>query len=130
MSKLFTSKKPHFEFLRKKWIARENESSQNLVDKHLRQVALGSLGGLMLLTTPNISIANHRLLSQDLGTKGGIDIETSQNALLASELIDKLPSEDRKLSTQEEDKITQLIEKDLHIKEKSEIDGKRLNRPF
>lgn len=128
--KLFHSKKPHYEFLRKKWIARHQEATQNIFDKHLRHVALSSLGGLMLLSTPNLTTPVHLIDSSSVGTSHNMEGESSQNRLLASELVDKLPREVRKLDSSEENKVIELIQKDLKIKVASEIDGKRLNRSY
>jgi hypothetical protein len=43
----FKSKNPSFEHLRKKWISRHAETSQNLIDKHVRHIAATSLGSLI-----------------------------------------------------------------------------------
>ncbi len=127
----FFSKKPHYEFLRKKWLTRHQEAAQNVFDKHLRHVALSSLGGLMLLSTPNLTTPVHHLLADSsIGTSHSMEAESSQNRLLALELVDKLPTEVRKLNPDEESKIIELIQKDFNIKVSSEIDGKRLNRSY
>lgn len=125
----FKSKNPGFEHLRKKWTARHRETSQNLLDKHVRHIAATSLGSLMLLSTPGLSVATHPtdFMPQD-ETK--ISASSSKNALLASELLDKLPKETIKLTDEQDKVIIGLIKKDLNIDVKAEIDNKRLNRTF
>ncbi len=52
----FTSKRPPFEYLRNKWTVRERVSKDNFWNKHgesLKQLALGSLGGLLLISAPS-----------------------------------------------------------------------------
>ncbi len=132
----FKSKNPKFEHLRKKWVAREKETSQNLIDKHIRHIAATSLGGLMLMSTPGVAMTtppvNHIEADQ-----GKISASTSQNALLASELVDKLPAETTKLSDAQDQEIIGLIKKDFNLDVKAEIDNepsssppKRLNRTY
>lgn len=125
----FKSSNPKFEHLRKKWTAKHQETSQNLLDKHMRHIAATSLGSLMLMSTPGIAMSTPPadLVPQDQ-TK--ISASSSKNALLASELVDKMPSENRKLTDEEDKAIIDLIKKDLNIDVKAEIDNKRLNRTF
>lgn len=125
----FKSKNPKFEHLRKKWVAREKESAQNLIDKHVRHIAATSLGGLMLLSTPGLTVtAPPAELAVNDSAK--ISASSSKNALLAAELSDKLPKEVTKLSEEEDKTVAELIKKDLGVEVKAEIDNKRLNRTY
>lgn len=128
MFNLFKSKKPHYEYLRKKWTAKSHQKSQGLIDKHARKLAMSSLGGLMLLTTPGMSVATNTAVQQDNTVK--IGSATNKNVLLSAELTDKLPTEVRALNSQEEAEIAQVLEKNTGIKVKAEIDGKRLNKSY
>lgn len=125
----FRSKNPRYESLRKKWSVKTSESSSNLFDKHLKNVAVGSLGGLMLLSTPaSAGNINQNILAQDSPIKiTGIE---DKNAVLAAELKDKLPSEIRNLSPEEEARVIEVINKNLRIKAKGELEGIRLNRNY
>lgn len=108
-------------------MAKTNDSSQNIVDKHLKNVALGSMGGLMLLTSPSISPSNH-LLVQDTNIKiTGVE---DKNAVLAAELIDKLPSEVQNLTPEEEKAVLEVINKRLGISAKGELEGIRMNKNY
>lgn len=126
---LFKSKNPKFEHLRKKWVAREKETSENLIDKHIRHIAATSLGGLMLISTPGLAVSNPAVEIAP-PEQGKISASSSKNALLASELVDKLPKDVQKLSGEQDDVIIGLIKKDLGIDVKAEIDNKRLNRTY
>lgn len=125
--KLFKSNKPHYEYLRKKWQARHREASQKLFDTHLRQAAIGSLGGLMLLTTPGLSLPIPTGASE-----GGAHIlgTENKNMLLAAQLIDKLPEEVRALTAEEEARVTEVLSRELNIKVVPTLEGKRLNRSY
>ncbi len=124
--KLFKSKKPHYEYLRKRWLGRHKDITQKLIDRHLRRAAISSLGGLMLLTTPGLSLpAAHFLEDQ---TK--VFAQEDKNALVKVELLDKLPNEMRNLSKEEEIKVAAVLSKDFGIKVAGELEGKRLNRVY
>ncbi len=115
---LFTSKKPHYEYLRKKWTAK---------DRNLRQIALGGLGSLMLLTMPmgGLLSAPHLLAKEGL-----IQGEEDKNAILADELSGVVPKDMRSLTEAEETEITQILSKDFGFTATPSIDGIRLNRSF
>ena len=125
----FKSQNPKFEHLRKKWIAREKETSQNLIDTHLRHIAATGLGGLMLMSTPGLNVATPpaELVVND---SAKISASSSKNALLASELLDKLPKDISRLTEEQDKTVAELIKKDLGINVKAEIDSKRLNRTY
>lgn len=123
----FKSKKPHYEHLRKKWVLNAADSSQNIIDKHLKNVALGSMGGLMLLTGPGIPHSDH-LLAQESNVKiTGVE---DKNAVLAAELLDKLPSEVRNLNSEEEKAVLEVLNKRLGLNAKGEMEGIRMNRNY
>jgi hypothetical protein len=124
---LFTSKKPSFEYLRKKWTAKHRAVTQGLFDKHLRKVALGSLGGLMLLPTSGLGVQTNQILT-DQGVK--ISAARDNNALLATELKDKMPSEMRPLNDQEEVSVSAVLTKDFGFNVSPELSGIRLNRSY
>lgn len=126
----FVSKKPHYEHLRKKWIARHRSIQDKLWEKHgqpLRSLALGSLGGLMLLTAPaqrvlpagNFSLSSAEILK-------GFD----QNVLLAQSLTEKLPKDVRSLDFSEEKEMTDILSKNFGFKVTAELEGIRLNRNY
>lgn len=130
MNMLFKSKKPYYEHLRKKWTAKHRNLQNNLFDKHKdvgRQLAIGGLGGLMLLTTPAAGVlpAPHILASA-----GQILKDTDKNILLAAELENIIPKDIRALTVEEEEKIAEILSKNFGIKITASFEGKRLNRSY
>ncbi|MBI2596046.1 hypothetical protein HYW46_04925 [Candidatus Daviesbacteria bacterium] len=124
--KLFKSKKPQYEYLRKKWLQRHKEITQRVLDKHFRKAAISSLGGLILLTTPGLSLPAANFIADQVN----VTAQEDRNALIKAELLDKLPHEMRNLSKEEETKITDVLSKDFGIKVTGELEGKRLNRTY
>lgn len=134
----FTSKKPNYEHLQNKWSRKHEELSGKLWEKHeaaldwlsrafpAKQLALGSLGGLLLLSSPARIAPTHELaLSRDDILK-----DYDRNVLLAGELKEKVPQEVRVLSNEEEDEISQILSQSFGFKVLPEVDHKRLNRTY
>lgn len=126
----FTSKKPHYEYLRKKWIARHRTIQEKLWEKHgshLRQLALGSLGGLMLLSAPHQSAlpSGNLTVSRDDVLKG-----FDQNVLLAQQLHDIVPPDPRPLNENDESEITEILSRNFDLKVMVSLDNIRLNRNY
>lgn len=130
MTRQFTSTRPPYEYLHKKWSKRHKSAQDTFWEKHgshLRHVALGSLGGLMLFSPPNsLALPNPNLIvSKDDVTKG-ID----RNIFLAEQLGDLLPTEVRALDKDEEKNITDVLSKNFGFKITSELENIRLNRNY
>lgn len=123
----FKTKNPHYEHLRKKWVSKNKDITQNLFDKHLRNVAISSLGGLMLLTTP--SFAGGRLISE---VEQGPNISSSEdkNVFIKDALKGKLPKEIRPLTFDEEKEIAGILSDKFGFRITAELEGKRLNRSY
>ena len=131
MTKQFSSKKPHYEYLRKKWTARHKNLQDNLWSKHgqsLKSLALGSLGGLMLLSAPppqQALSAPHLFASRDDILKG-----FDENILLAQSLSEIMPDQVRPLEGGEEEEIVDLLSRTFGFKVLTEVEGIRLNRNY
>lgn len=135
----FLIKKPVFEHLKNKWTGYHRETSAKTLEKHkssldwlsknipTRQLAMGGLGSLMLLTTPAISATT---ANQLLGTGSEIISEMDNNKLLAQDLKDKVPQDARVLTSGEETEISEILTSSFKIRVKPEIDGIRLNRTY
>lgn len=126
----FTSKHPAYEHLRKKWVAKHRAASEKFLSTHkeaIRNVTLGGLGGLMLLSSPTTggTLSGHQILADN-----SIKKEVDQNALLAQSLDTVVPKEVQKLMPEQEDQITKLLSDKFNMSVKSEIDGVRLNRSY
>lgn len=131
--RLFKSQKPHFEYLRKKWSAKHRASTQKLFDKHLGKIALGSLGGLMLLPVAKSNLAPTHLLAaatNDIEQLSKLTSGTDVNKLLAMDLKGKIPQEVRALDQNEEREIADILTAKFGFKVLPQIDDKRLNRSF
>src|SRR3989338_4888404 len=127
---LFTSKKPQYECLRKKWTARHRSVQNKFWEKHgqaLKHLALGSVGGLMLLSTPYnqpLPLSN-LMVSRDDILKG-----YDSNFLLAQALSDKVPAQVRPLEPQEEKDIVDILSRNFGFAIRPEVDNIRLNRNY
>lgn len=126
----FTSKKPTFQYLRNKWSSREKLAQQNFWDKHgsaLKQLALGSASGLILLSSPfGGQLPAPNLLASSETALLGYD----KNVLLAQALSTKMPSEVRALEKSEENDIADILSFQFGFTVKAEIDNIRLNRSY
>ncbi len=124
----FTSKKPHFEYLRNKWTSKHRTITDNFWATHsnaLKQLAIGSLGGLMLLSPPHNQTPPHKFVSRDDILKG-----FDQNVLLAEQLNKELPREIRPINSSEEKSITALLSENFGFKVVAEINNIKLNRNY
>lgn len=126
----FKSMSPHYEYLRKKWIGRHRTIQNKFWEKHgesLKHLALGSLGGLMLLTAPH----QPQLLSQNLvvSSKNALD-GFDRNVLLAKVLSENVPPEVRPLDPAEEKNITEILSRTFGFKVTAKLDNLRLNRNY
>lgn len=134
----FTSKKPQFQHLKHSWTVRHRSLQNKLWDKHSsvlnwlgknvpgKQLALGSLGGLMLLTAP----ASTALTNQQYLNSANIVSQEDKNTLLAKKLTGAVPSEMRPLTALEEQQVGQILSDSFGFKVSAELQGKRLNRSY
>ncbi|MDO8429022.1 MAG: hypothetical protein Q7S88_00130 [Candidatus Daviesbacteria bacterium] len=128
----FKSRHPHYEFLRKKWLGKHRAVSEKLLTTHgdtVRHLTLGGLGGLMLLTTPGMSVlpVTH---NQVLVDNAHITKLSDSNTELAQKLDGVLPKEVRKLNQEEEGNVSKILSENFNLKTESEIQGIRLNRSY
>ncbi len=126
----FQSSVPHFEHLKRKWTSKHDDVTKAFFDKHqdtLRQLTLGGLGGMLLLTTQGTNFVSHQTTIVD---DQKIAKAEDKNMLLAAALKKEVPEEVRKLTGEEEEKITQILSSELGMSVKSELEGIRLNRSY
>lgn len=127
----FISKKPYYEHLRKKWTNRHRSAQGKLWEKHgqaMRQLAVGSIGGLMLLSaSPSVQLVSpgNLTFSRDDVLKG-----YDQNILLAEDLKEKIPTTVEPLNPDAESEITGILSREFGFKVTTEIDHIRLNRNY
>lgn len=120
--------KPHFEYLHKKWKSRREAKTQNILDKHLKTVAMTGLGGLMLFSSPNISPGTVNM--QQPTIEHVEDNNGDSNKSLSDKLKDVVPTDVRALTNEEDTKVEEILSKSLNIPVKAELEGKRLNRTY
>ncbi|RJP46740.1 MAG: hypothetical protein C4584_01250 [Armatimonadetes bacterium] len=121
---------PHYEYLRKKWITRQKAVSEKFMQNHpdsIRHLTLGGLGGLVLLTTPGVSMA---LPIQHHTEPGSITKTEDKNQLLVESIKDLVPAEARKLSEEEELRLSQILSEKLGFIVSAELEGIKLNRSY
>lgn len=122
----FTSRNPQYQYLRNKWINRHKHTTQNLLDKHFRHIAMTSLGGLLLLPSSGLTFHPAKIADQTAGILAAADT----NKLLAAELKGLVPLDNSNLSPIEEKQIVELLSRRIGIAVAAEVDGKRLNRTY
>ncbi len=125
----FISQKPHFEYLRKKWTSRHKATQDKFWEKHggaLKQVAIGSLGGLMLLTPTKLPTVQTPLFASRDDVLKGYD----KNVLLAQSLSEKVPQDVAPLEKQQENDLTDTLSKDFGFKVTAQINSIRLSRNY
>ncbi|KKS13418.1 hypothetical protein A2617_03455 [Candidatus Daviesbacteria bacterium RIFOXYD1_FULL_41_10] len=126
----FQTKHPQYEYLRKKWVGRQKAVSEKFLATHgetIRRATLGGLGGLMLMTTSGAGFTeNHNALAGE----NNITYAEDKNRLLAESLKDIVPEEVRKLTTDEETQIAEVLSGKMGFKVAGELEGIRLNRSY
>ncbi len=125
----FKSKKPAFEHLHKKWSARARIAHDNFWSNHanaLKHLALGTVGGLILLSPPQGNPQKPNLIASSENALKGYD----RNVLLAKALSEKLSSEVKPLNPEEEKDIINLLSDQFGFKVTTELEGIRLNRNY
>ena len=133
------TKSPHYEFLRDKWIKKHKDLQVTLSKKHkksfeflannTKQLAVGSLGGLILLASPiQTEPPKHTQSQQETNTQtlGTID----NSAFLIADLGKVLPDTVRPLTEGEETKIDEILSSKFGMKVSEELNGLRLNRSY
>ncbi len=127
----------HYKNLSGRWRARHENLTRKLWSKHgeslewlsnnYKQLIAGSLGGLMLLTGqlsnpfPSLPVVN---------AQASMLPKVDKKVFLISDLAKILPKDVRPLTTDEEQKISDILSRTFAIKATPELEGKRLNRSY
>ena len=135
--KTLSEARPHYEYLKNKWTEKHRVLKSTFWNKHqqslhwafknlpARQIAVGSLSGLMLLT-PSPSLPSPNLITPAYSIAENIQ----KSSFLVSDLANVLPQEVRSLTLSEETEITRILSRDLGFKVTAELNEKRLNRNY
>ncbi len=123
----------NYKFLADKWTTKHQDLSKQIAKKHKKsfswlsenskQLAVGSLSGLLLLTAP-IKAPTQGAIASEQAQK--IDNKT----FLIADLAGSVPDEVRPLTQDEETKIGELLTRSYGINAAAQLDGKRLNRSY
>lgn len=126
----------HYLTLRDKWISKHSDLQKKLWEKHgsviqdfiddTKQLAVGALSGIMLLSSP---VANLLPVSSVSAKEAQIP-DLDKSVFLIADLSRILPSEVRPLSNDEERKIGDILSQKFDLKIFSELEGIRLDRSY
>jgi len=129
------NKHNHYKYLAEKWTKKHQDLSKNVAKKHKKsyewltnnskQLAVGSLSGLLLLTTPAGTIAERSTQVAEAQIPS-IDSKT----FLTSNLSGIVPQDVRPLTEDEENKIGELLSKSYGFKASATLNDLRLNRSY
>lgn len=122
--------------LRDRWLQKHKDLQEAFWAKHgdsindfiynTKNFAVGSVSGLMLLTSPATAlIAPPNSLSVQ-----ETNLPVGKNIFLVSDLSKILPDEVRPLTPQEENSVGEILNRDFGLKVAPEISGIKLNRSY
>ncbi len=111
----------------KRDLAKKHGSSLKWLSQNSKNLALGSLGALLMLASsgPQASSIRHVTFAQEEAKKN-ID----QKAFLISDLSNVLPKQVRPLDQTEESQISQILSRSFGLDVKPTLEGKRLNTTY
>ena len=125
-----------YQFLKDKWVKKHKSLQKSLSEKHRssfqwlsensKQLALGSLGGLMILTSP----VNNGFIGPQVKVASQEAQKIDNKVFLISDLLNILPNEVRPLTLEEETKIGDVLSKSFGMKINSVLNSLRLNRSY
>lgn len=125
----------NYKFLKDKWTKQHKNLQKTLIKKHKssfewlsqnsKQLAVGSLGSLLILTSP---VQKDAINDGKNATQSAQEI--NNRTFLISDLAPILPPNVRPLTSDEETKIADILSKKFGIKISPELNGLRLNRSY
>ena len=125
-----------YESLRKLWTKRHKKLQKTLFEKHedsfewlennSKQLAVGSLAGIFLLTSPIVTQIPNAFSSNNASVSKTID----NNVFLVYDLKNLLPQDVRPLTGAEEKNVSEILTSTYGFSVSPELDGKRLNTTY
>ncbi len=137
MTRKFISKRPHYEYLKKRWTGRHRAIQNKVWEKHkssldwltksipVRQLAVSSLGSLMLLAQPVGYLSQPPLLLPNQHITAQID----ENQKVARQLFG-IPKDAKSLTNDEEKEVEDILSKNFNLRVSAFLEGIRLNRSY
>lgn len=129
-------KHPHYEYLREKWTERHRQLQSEIFDKHKdsfewfvnnsRQLTIGTLAGIFLLTSPIIPKIQTAFSVDDVSANKTID----KGTFVIHDLKNVLPQNVRPLTQEEEKSVGEVLSRTYGMNVVPELDGKRLNTTY
>jgi hypothetical protein len=125
-----------YQLLAEKWINRHRNLQTEIFDKHKdafkwlvdnsKQLAIGSLAGVFLLSSPMVAKIPNPLSTVSAQVGQTID----QKVFLVYDLKNVLPNQVQPLTADQEKEVSEILTRDLNITVAAELDGKRLNTTY
>lgn len=125
-----------YEHLKKVWSKRHKQLQKEIFEKHKdsfewlsnnsKQLAVGSLAGVFLLTSPIIPKIPTAFSSASAQINQAID----KKVFLIYDLKSALPGEVRPLTPEEENNISEILTRTYGFRVTPELEGKRLNTSY
>lgn len=126
----------HYDFLKDKWTKRHKILQEEIFQKHKesldwflnnsKQMTIGSLAGLFLLTSPIIPKIPTAFSSESLTFREAVD----KKVFLIYDLKNALPHNVQPLKPEEEKNVAEILTRTTGIKVSAELEGKRLNTSY
>ncbi|MCL5435377.1 MAG: hypothetical protein M1405_03240 [Patescibacteria group bacterium] len=126
----------HYGYLRKQWTKKHRQLQKEIFDKHKdsfewlannsRQLTVGTLAGIFLLTSPIIPKIQTAFSSNVAAANKTID----KGTFVIYDLKNVLPQNVRPLTQQEEKNVAEILSRDYGMNVAAELDGKRLNTTY
>lgn len=126
----------HYEYLRKQWTKKHRELQKEIFEKHKdsfewlsnnsKQLAVGSLAGILMLSSPIIPKIPTAFSSASTEINKAVD----NKVFLIYDLKNALPQEVRPLTLQEENNVSEVLTRTYGFRVIPELEGKRLNTSY
>jgi hypothetical protein len=125
----------HYQFLSKKWTDRHRDLQSKIFANHeeafkwladnSKQLVVGSLAGIMLLTSPVLD-----KIPQSVSSAAAQVKTIDRSVFLVYDLKNALPDQVRALNPDEEKNATEILARDFGFNVTAELEGKRLNTTY
>lgn len=126
----------HYKRLSEKWIARHKALQKEIFEKHKesfdwlidnsKQLAVGSLAGLFLLTSPIVPKIPTAFSSDSATLNQTVD----KKVFAVYDLKNALPQEVQPLTQAQEENISEILTRTYNIRAVASLEGKRLNTSY
>lgn len=130
------SSSQHYKKLKDKWVDKHKEVQKKLIDKHkesldkvsssARQLAIGTIGGVLLLSSPSSQLLSPPAQSSQRQEFVGLN----PRIVLITNLAKIIPESVGELTKDQELEVSEILNEHYGIKVVPELNGKRLNHTY